>query len=200
MELSDDETLLDLLATDLNKYYELLWQKYGENLYVYIYRHMNNLQDTNDVTQDTALRVYNALNGYSEEKIRSMSPWLRPWLYKVAKSACLTYIEKQKRSVSSVSWNIAEEALRHEQSNDDRDQPEAIIERQETRHRLEALVAKLPAKYREVIYLHYFDGFKLHEIADILQEPAGTVRQKERRALLLLHDLHNSIVKTSYEV
>src|SRR5215469_1422552 len=96
----NDETILTLLATDLNQHYGLLWQKYADNIYSYILRRTRNLHDTDDIMQNIALRIYNALRGYSQEKIRSMVAWLRPWLYKVATSAYLTYIEEhQKRLV-----------------------------------------------------------------------------------------------------
>jgi RNA polymerase sigma-70 factor (ECF subfamily) len=180
-----DDIILGLLATDLNEYYVLLWQKYVDSLYAYIFRHTKSLPDTEDIMQDIALRTYHALSGYSEEKIRGMAAWLRPWLYKVAKSAYLTYIEKHKHLVT-VSLSTAEDTFLDEMQGAQSEWPEQILENKERRHELESLVAALPEKYCEVVYLHYFEGFKLYEIADILQEPGGTVRQKERRALALL--------------
>lgn len=186
MEPRDDDVILGLLATDLNQHYALLWQKYGGILYSYVFRQTSNLHDTDDIMQDTALRAYNALSGYSADRIRSMTTWLRPWLYKVAKSAYLTHVDKQKRFVS-VSLDAEIETLIDDERLSSVEQPEHILEGKETRDQLARLVVALPEKYREVICLHYFDGFKLHEIADILQEPAGTIRQRERRALALLH-------------
>jgi RNA polymerase sigma-70 factor, ECF subfamily len=185
MKSGNDDVLLDLLATDLDRYYEVLLQKYGSILYSYVYQHIRNIGDTDDIMQDAALRIYSALSGYSKEQIYDMSNRLRPWLYKVTKSAYLTYIEKQKRFIS-VSLDAESEVFLDEESYVRSELPEQILEREETRNKLAVLVAELPEKYREVIYLHYFDEFKLFEIADILQEPEGTVRQKKRRALTLL--------------
>ena len=48
------------------------------------------------------------------------------------------------------------------------------------------LVMKLPAKYKDVIYLHYYMDFKTDEIAAMLHKPPSTVRNhlSEARAIL----------------
>jgi RNA polymerase sigma-70 factor (ECF subfamily) len=186
----NDDVLLRLLATDLDRYYELLLRKYGNTLYSYVYQHIRNVVDTDDIMQDTSLRIYTALRGYSQEQLYDMSSRLRPWLYKVTKSAYLTYIEKQRRFLA-LSLDTESELFLDDESLIDSELPEQILEREETRDKLAGLVAELPAKYREVIYLHYFDDFKLFEIADVLQEPEGTIRQKKRRALALLQKAIN---------
>jgi RNA polymerase sigma-70 factor, ECF subfamily len=182
----NDETILTLLATDLNQHYGLLWQKYADNIYAYILRRTRNPHDTEDIMQNIALRIYNALRDYSQEKIRSMVAWLRPWLYKVATSAYLTYIEEQKKRLVPISLDLEDDPFAGEIEDVNSKQPAEILESKEQRHELEGLVADLPPKYRDVIYLHYFDGWKLHEVAELLQEQAGTIRQRERRALSLL--------------
>lgn len=186
----NDDVLLRLLATDLDRYYELLLRKYGNTLYSYVYQQIRNVVDTDDIMQDTSLRIYTAFRGYSQEQLYDMSDRLRPWLYKVAKSAYLTYIEKQKRFLA-LSLDTESELFLDDESFIDSELPEQILEREERRDKLAGLVAELPAKYREVIYLHYFDDFKLFEIADILQEPEGTIRQKKRRGLALLQKAIN---------
>jgi RNA polymerase sigma-70 factor (ECF subfamily) len=180
-----DDSILGLLATDLDEYYALLWQKYVHCLNAYIYGHIKSLSDAEDIMQDIALRTYYALSGYSPEKICGMASWLRPWLYRVAKSAYLTHVEKDKH-LAAVSLCMLEDVVPGAMQSLQCESPEQIVEDNEQRCELARLVASLPEKYREVIRLHYFNGLKLCEIADILHEPDGTVRQKERRALALL--------------
>lgn len=43
-------------------------------------------------------------------------------------------------------------------------------------------VMQLPAKYRIVIELYYYEGYKLKEIAQILKRKENTVRQQLARA------------------
>lgn len=190
-----DDTILGLLATDLNRHYVLLWQKYVGSLYAYIYRYTKNSPDADDIVQDIALRTYSALSGYSEEKIRSMASWLRPWLYKIARSAYLAYIEKRKHT--PVPLEVLGETFFDTIEDAPAKWPEHLLESKESRYELAAGVSALPEKYRKVIYLHYFEGLKLHEIAHKLHEADGTIRQRERRALALLRkemcEAHSSI-------
>lgn len=47
-------------------------------------------------------------------------------------------------------------------------------------------VLKLPAKYKDVIYLHYYLDYKADEIAAMLKKPPSTVRNHLREARELL--------------
>ena len=50
-------------------------------------------------------------------------------------------------------------------------------------------VLSLPAKYRAVIHLHYFEGLSVAEIAAALQLAEGTVKSQLSRGRALLRDL-----------
>ncbi len=54
-------------------------------------------------------------------------------------------------------------------------------------------VLKLPAKYRTVIHLYYYEGYSLSEISQILRSPLSTVttrlsRARKKLAILLKED------------
>lgn len=51
---------------------------------------------------------------------------------------------------------------------------------------LKEAIGKLPIKLREVVILRYFSGYTLHETAQALKLPQGTVVTRQRRALQLL--------------
>ena len=48
-------------------------------------------------------------------------------------------------------------------------------------HVLES-VMKLPDKYRIIVYLHYYEGYKTHEIAEMLGECPATINTRIDRA------------------
>ena len=66
------------------------------------------------------------------------------------------------------------------------EQPEEAFESGERTRELIALVDTLPQHYREVVRLHYFEDLSYQEIADIFNQPAGTVRVSVHRGLRLL--------------
>lgn len=47
-------------------------------------------------------------------------------------------------------------------------------------------VLKLSRKYRNVLYLYYYEGYRIHEIADILQMNQNTVKSHLKRGRELL--------------
>ncbi len=52
-----------------------------------------------------------------------------------------------------------------------------------------AAVLSLPAKYRAVIHLHYFEGLSVAEMAEALDMPEGTVKSQLSRGRALLRDM-----------
>lgn len=50
-------------------------------------------------------------------------------------------------------------------------------------------VMKLPAKYKEIIWLYYYDGYQTDEIAKMLHSPPSTVRNRLRDARKLMKNI-----------
>jgi RNA polymerase sigma-70 factor (ECF subfamily) len=68
-------------------------------------------------------------------------------------------------------------------------QPEVIYEQAEQRRELEALIEKLPAHFRDLVSLYYFEDLSQKEIAEILGLPLGTVKVYIHRGVRLLRKL-----------
>ncbi|MCM1181859.1 MAG: RNA polymerase sigma factor [Roseburia sp.] len=66
--------------------------------------------------------------------------------------------------------------------------PEHIVLRQSEADMVQRLVAALPEKYRIPIYLYYSADMQIHEIAEILGLPEGTVKSRMRKAKKLLKE------------
>lgn len=64
--------------------------------------------------------------------------------------------------------------------------PEDEFLEKSEQEKLAELVLRLPARYREVIILYYYSGFKTEEISRMMEVNAGTVRTRLRRARQLL--------------
>jgi RNA polymerase sigma-70 factor (ECF subfamily) len=64
--------------------------------------------------------------------------------------------------------------------------PEALFERAETRQRIDAAIARLPAPFREVVVLRDIEDLSYKEIADVAGVPIGTVMSRLARGRRLL--------------
>jgi RNA polymerase sigma-70 factor, ECF subfamily len=176
----DEDRLLVQLMTNVDRSFETLMTIYWPQLYAFVFRRTARQHDAEDIASEAFVRAYVALKGYPVERIRTLK--LRPWLYKITYHEYCRYIGKS--SEPAVSLAYFEEGAAMEQ--EDEQQPESIFESVERRLELESLVATLPERYREAISLYYFEDLSYQEIADLLEQPIGTVKSSVHRGLRLL--------------
>ena len=178
-----DSQLVTLLATDLKRTYERLVLTYWHPLKAFILRQGGIPQDAEDIVQEAFVRAYYALEVYPRQRILALK--VRPWLYKIAWSVYCNHMEHSKLR-AAVPLDTSEDSVILELQDDGHEQPEEAFESGERRRELIALVDTLPQRYREVVRLHYFEDLSYQEIADIFNQPAGTVRVSVHRGLKLL--------------
>lgn len=128
--------------------------------------HLKNYADTEDIFQTVFLKYALSTAVFESQEHE------RAWLIRVTINACKDLLKSFFRS-RTVS---IEEVL---------EQPAAPQE--EHREVLEAVLS-LPVKYREVIYLHYYEGYTAPEIGRILKKNVNTVYSLMKRAREMLRD------------
>lgn len=126
-----------------------------------------------DLVQDTFLR---AMTAYPQFEARSPTHALaqeRAWLARIMKNLFIDRLRREKNGPGSLD-----------------DHPDPVAPpppakpawRQWDVEDVEAAVEQLPDKLRETFELHYFQGLKLHQIADGLQISPNTVGTRLMRA------------------
>ena len=70
----------------------------------------------------------------------------------------------------------------------DAEAPEAAMESAETRHRVKDVVDAMPALYREVLQLNYFQKMSYQQISEVLGVPLGTVKSRLHAAVATFAD------------
>lgn len=171
------------LADDISRYYEHLVLLYSQPLKAFVLRQTGNPQDAEDVVQEAFIRAYYALERYPLERLRTLRA--RPWLYKIVWNCYCTYASRSKPP-ASISLDAADDDAWPEPEDAPEEQPELAFEGAEQRRALEALVASLPPRYREIISLYYFEDLSYQEIAEMLGQPIGTVKAQVHRGIRLL--------------
>jgi len=129
-------------------------QAYADTIRRICFMHLNNRSDVEDVFQEVFLK-YALHDAEFESQAHE-----RAWLIRVAINACKDVLKSfWRRRVSSL-----EEA---DVTN--------ITVPEEHRDVLDAVLRLKPQKYRNVIYLHYYEGYKAAEIAEILRQEENTI-------------------------
>jgi RNA polymerase sigma-70 factor (ECF subfamily) len=128
-----------------------------------------NPHDTDDVFQETALRVWKSF---------ASRPWLRSpksWLMTIGYRAFLDFQERRKRT---------------EELSDPTDQrgrsPADLAGRAEECERVQSAIADLPEAIREIVVLHYTGGLSIGETAAVMNVAEGTVKSRLNTALTKL--------------
>ena len=151
--------------------FEILYERYANDVLRVSYFYLGDRQQAEDVTQDVFIRLLTA------------APDLRPgsekaWLLKVALNRC--------RDIWRAAWvkrvvlgSPAMELTPAPDQMDDR------LEKQE----LLAAIRRLPADFRDAILLHYYQGYAINEIAEMLNVPEGTISSRLSRGRKKLEEL-----------
>lgn len=123
--------------------------KYADTVYRVAYHNTSSTVDAEDITQEVFLKLLKA------PKLFKDSEHLKAWLIRVTINLCRDLLRKNRiRLVSS------------EEMKDN-----SVIDENPV---LEAVRA-LPEKYRNTIYLHYYEGYTAREIGKILGAKESTV-------------------------
>lgn len=128
--------------------------------------HLKNYADTEDIFQTVFLKyVLSSVSFENEEHEKA-------WFIRVTINACKDFLKSFFRS-------------RIISLDDILDQPAEI--REDHREVLEAVLS-LPQKYRDVVYLHYYEGYTAPEIGDILNKKVNTVYTLLTRSKQMLRE------------
>ena len=135
-------------------------ERYGDMVFRLAYSYLKNRADAEDVMQETLLKFYMERNDFVSEDHE------KRWLLRVAANEC----KKLLRS----PWRRRTDSLNGVEETAAFDQP--------AQTELFRQVMALPPKYRAAVYLHYYEGYSVKEIAGLLEAKTSTVQTWLMRA------------------
>ncbi|HEX4204188.1 MAG TPA: RNA polymerase sigma factor [Ktedonobacteraceae bacterium] len=184
MELNDHE-LLTLLAYDLRNTFQHLVIRYQQRLYSFARRLTASPQDAEDIVQEAFVGAYVSLENYAPQRVLMLK--LQPWLYKVLLNVLNHHSRGARLHV--VPFTISEEGPFFDIEDKEDERPEVLFENQERRQELEILLARLPERYRVAVICYYFEHLSYQEVADLLDQPLGTVKSNISRGIQQLRSI-----------
>jgi len=141
---------------------------YGDYLLRLVYSIVKDEKKAEDIVQEAFIRYY-----INIEKFEGRSS-LKTYLYRIAVNECHNYFQSWAYRKMEFS-NLLSRLLITKQS------PEEKVLQQESDNGVAALVEKLPLKYREVIWLHYYAELSVVEIGDVLNCSSNTIKTRLAR-------------------
>ena len=130
-----------------------IYTRHVNTIYRICYTYMKNSSDTEDIVQETFIRLMKFGGSYESEEHE------KAWLIRTAANLCKDYLKHwwRKRENLEDYQNLQDD---NNTKNDD------TLE----------VVMSLPDKYKTVVYLYYYEGYTSVEISKILSKPQSTIR------------------------
>lgn len=180
-----DAELTAALAADLDRTFEQLVLAYQRRLYGFALRLCGSPQDAEEVAQDSFVRAYRALGAYPPERVRTLR--LGAWLIQIALNVVRNRAQKHRIAAISLDEPM-EDAAPRDVEGDAREQPEAVAVSAELRRHLEKSLLHLPDHWRIPVVLRHVEGFTYQEIAQLLDQPPGTIKSAVHRGTQMLRE------------
>jgi RNA polymerase sigma-70 factor (ECF subfamily) len=159
---------------DLSAFDELI-RRYQERVYATVYHMTSNHEDANDLTQETFVKAYKALNSFKGDS------GFFTWVYRIAVNKTINFLKQKKNRHNGFSLNDLDFNAEHDpdlvalvsDKNPRRDM--GLAELQE---KLNEAMQKLSDVHRLVVTLHDIQGLSHEEIGKIMDCNPGTVRSR----------------------
>ena len=153
--------------------------RYRDRLINFVYQFLGDFEQSEDVVQDTMLKLYQKKHYYRE--IAKFSTWI----YTIARNLANTELRKRKRRKTT----LLSQMTREEKDYDlPAIQPETGQELQNefAEKRIQKAIQELPEHFRTVIILRDIQELSYDDISSIIGVPLGTVKSRINRARLQL--------------
>ena len=125
------------------------------------YAYTKNLSDSEDITQEVFIKLYENMNKFIDETDEN----IKKWCIKVTVNKCKNlYVSSWKKKIH-LFFEFNDNKLSNQQMNYD----------------LNDYLFRLPDKYRIVLVLYFYEGYKIKEIAAILSKKESTIKQQLKR-------------------
>ncbi|WP_299108601.1 RNA polymerase sigma factor [uncultured Tenacibaculum sp.] len=170
--MTEEITLINQLQDNKTKEEAFRWliSQYKERLYWHIRKIVISHDDTDDVLQNTFIKVYRSIDKFKgESKLFS-------WLYRIATNEAITFINKRAKE-KNIELSDMQFQLASNLDSDtwfDGDQIQIILQK---------AIATLPQKQQLVFNMKYFDDMKYQEISDILETSVGALKASYHHAV-----------------
>ena len=186
---STDQEVVTRARTGEEAAYRELVRRYERPVFSLIFRMVRNRELAEDLSQETFIKVLNALDSYRPEfKFSS-------WVFKIANNAAIDHLRRRELDTLSLEGSPHAETPQMVEATalqiGERGESQLEeVENKELGGEIEQAIAKLRPEYRTCILLRHVEGRAYEEIAEILNLPLGTVKTYIHRAR---HELRRAL-------
>lgn len=166
--VSEDKELVKMALAGDQMAFEYLFNRYSDAIRRLFLQRYASVEDTDDLLQETFIKVYVNLHRYSPEYTFGQ------WVYTIARNTHIDFERKRQDDISLYEKFSAPAALTPS--------PEENLIRLQQRSQIEHYIECLPEQYRRLFKMRFLEDYSYDEIAEKLHLPMGTVKTQIHRA------------------
>jgi len=163
--LVEEQSLVSALQStgEKEQAFKILVSQYKERLYWQIRKIVLDHDDTDDVLQNTFIKVFRNIDSFKADSK------LYTWMYRIATNEAITFVNKRAKRANISSQEIQESII----SNLETD---VYFEGDQIQLQLQRAIATLPQKQRLIFNMKYFDEHTFDQLSEILETSVGGLK------------------------
>ena len=167
----EKEFIISLLNSKTqNQAFQKLMQDYQKPLYVHIRNIVLDHDDTDDVLQNTFIKVFQNLKNFKGESK------LFTWMYRIATNEALTFLNQKAKKSGISSAELQSKTI-------DNLKADIYFDGDDIQIKLHKAIAELPEKQQLVFKMKYFEDLKYEEISEIVGTSVGALKASYHHAV-----------------
>jgi len=176
--IADDKRLVELSLAGDDIAFEYLFNRYSDAIRRLLLQRSASVEDTEDLLQETFIKVYVNLQRYSAEYTFGQ------WIYTIARNTHIDF-ERRRQEELSIDEKFSAPAA-------STPSPEESLISIQQHSQIEQYINSLPEKYRSIFVMRFLEDYSYEEIVEKLHLPMGTVKTQIHRARELMCNLIRS--------
>ena len=143
-----------------------LFERHADAVYRLCYSYLKTHQDAEDATQSVFMKLIDSPRPFNDAEHE------RAWLIVAASNLCKDILKSAARTRTTELGDDVAQIADGRSAAEPSDVMQAVL--------------ALPERYKDCVYMHYYEGYKTDEIASMLGKPPSTVRNDLHDARQLL--------------
>ena len=164
--MNTEETLLIQKLQDpisRNEAFKELLKLFKERLYWHIRNIVKDHDDTDDVLQNTFIKIFKNIDGFKGDSR------LYSWMYRIATNESLSFLSQKAKKLQISSEELQQNLINNLEAD-------TYFDGDAIKLKLQKAIATLPEKQQLVFNMKYFQELKYREMAEILDTSEGALK------------------------